>query len=258
MKDSPNATADPNADTRCVNIERLPIAYQEVDAKGVITCANQSACRILQRERGEIVGKTPWEFMAAEEIEASQEAFFSLMRTGEDPPTIRRTTITQTGEFRMYEFYRSVIQDSDGHPAGLRYAAIDITEGEFAREQAHRAQMWLESVLESVGEAVIVTDALGFIRYANTAVTELSGWTLGELSGKAIEKCLPMLSYSSADGSDLDFRMTVEKKWKGTAMVLDRDRRELRIEMSTSPILDKENGYTIGVVSILRRAAEAG
>jgi PAS domain S-box-containing protein len=255
MSETTIATAAANADSHSEDIERFPIAYMEMDVNGTITCANRIAGRVFERSREEMVGKTPWEFMAAEEIENSREAYFSLMRTGGDPPPVRRTVITQKGEFRTYDMHRTLITDAEGRPAGMRYAAVDITAGELAREQAHRSQMWLESVLESVAEAVLVTDALGFIRYANPAATELSGWTLSELTGKAIEKCLPLLSCSSPTGAPLNFRMTVEKKWKGTATVLDRDRKELRLEISTSPIIDKENGYTIGVVSVLQRVA---
>lgn len=242
-------------DARTEEIDQLPIAYFEMNARGVITCANLSACRIFQRPREEMVGKTPWEFMAPEDIEISQEAFFDLMRTGEEPTAIRRTLITQTGDFRTYELHRTVILDAEGHRAGLRYAAIDITEARIEHERAHRARMWLESVLASVGEAVIVTDALGFIRYVNPATVELSGWEAEEMVGKAVEKCLPVLSYASSSGdrTPLNFRMTVEKKWKGVVTVLDHGRNELKLEISTSPILDRERGYTIGVVSILRR-----
>jgi hypothetical protein len=40
--------------------------------------------------------------------------------------------------------------------------------------------------------------------------------------------------------------------------VLDRARHELRVEISTSPIVDKERSFTIGVTSVLRRVEEAG
>ena len=35
--------------------------------------------------------------------------------------------------------------------------------------------------------------------------------------------------------------------------MLDRERREVRVDITTSPIVDKENGITTGVVSVVRR-----
>ena len=52
--------------------------------------------------------------------------------------------------------------------------------------------------------------------------------------------------------------MALESRTKGIATLLDRERRELRVEISTSPIIDKESGFTTGVVTLLRRVEEAG
>ena len=46
---------------------------------------------------------------------------------------------------------------------------MDVTEAHLAQEEARNAQLWLESILDSLAEAVIVTDALGFIRNVNPA-----------------------------------------------------------------------------------------
>ncbi len=247
---APPGNAAPDA------IEELPLAYFEMDAQGVITRANRVACSLFQREREGIVGKSPWEFMAFDEIEMSREDYFSLMQGGKEPPAVRRALYTRNGEFRTYEMYRSLIRDAQGKPTGLRHAAIDVTEAQIAHEQAHQARLWLESVLESVAEAVVVTDSLGFVRYVNPAAEELSGWKSAELFGKVIEKGLPLLSYVSADHSPLSHSMALEKRCKGVGVVLNRMRKEVKVEISTSPILDKENGFTIGVVRVLRHREE--
>ena len=101
----------------------------------------------------------------------------------------------------------------------MRIAGVDVTEAHGAHEEAHRARMWLESVIESVAEAVIVTDALGFVRSIDQAATDLTGWTLLEIVGKAIERAMPVLSYSSADNKTLDFRVALTRRCHGTATV---------------------------------------
>jgi PAS domain S-box-containing protein len=132
--------------------------------------------------------------------------------------------------------------------------SFDVTEAERANEEAFQSRLWLESVLESVSDAVIVMDALGFVRYLNPAAEFLSGWTSAELKGMVIEKGLPLLSYHSADSSELSFRIAIDRTSNGVAVLLDRNRKELKVEISTSPIVDKDKGYTIGVVSVLRPA----
>jgi PAS domain S-box-containing protein len=180
------------------------------------------------------------------------------MESGEKPPVIYRSIYNKDGVYRTYEMHRSLIHDVQGHPAGLRYMCIDVTEAQSVHEEAHQARQWLESVLASVADAVIVTDALGFVRYVNPAAEELCNWKPEELIGKVIDKELPLLSYSSTDLGFLNHRVTLERRTKGMATILDSARQELRVEMSTSPILDKESGFTTGVVGVLRRVEEAG
>jgi hypothetical protein len=51
----------------------------------------------------------------------------------------------------------------------------------------------------------------------------------------------------------LNFTMALEGHCRGIATILDRQRRELRLEIRTSPILEKGTGYTTGVVTVLSR-----
>ncbi len=237
-------------------IEELPVAYFELNVVGVVTCANRAA-RILHHDHeSDLVGRDIWEFVAEDEKTLGRKAFLAIMASGEEPPVIRRSLYNGVNEFRTYEMYRSLICDSEGRPAGMRYAYIDVTEAQIAHEETQKARQWLESVLASIAEAVIVTDGLGFVRTVNPAAEELLGWKAEEMIGKVIEKGMPVLAYTSSEQKSLTHRIALEKRTRGIATVLDRERRQLRVEISTSPILDKENSFTMGVVSVLRRMEE--
>ena len=139
---------------------------------------------------------------------------------------------------------------------GVRGATIDVTETQVAQEKAYHARIRLESVLDSMPDAVLTTDSLGFVRSVNPATEALFGWKAAELQGKVIEKAISLLSYSSVDNVKLSFNMALQTRSKGIATLLDSERRKLRVEISTSPVVDKENGYTIGVVSLMRRVQD--
>jgi PAS domain S-box-containing protein len=258
MNEIPVNLPVPPCDSALDILEELPVAYIELDAEGLVICANRAARALYPREHGEIAGKFLWTLMPAAEKKLSRAAFFKIMESGENPPPIRRTAYTSAGEYRTFELHRSLIRDAQGRPSGVRWVSFDVTEAQLAHEEAHQARQWLESVLESIAEAVIVTDALGFLRTVNRAAEELLGWKAEELIGKMVEEGLPLLSYSSADQRPLTHRIALEGRTKGIATVLDRARREMRVEISTSPIVDKERGFTTGVASVLRRVEEAG
>ncbi len=238
-------------------IENLPLAYVEANAQGICVYVNRLGRAMSAPEMGEIVGKFLWDMLPADQREISRAAFLAIMESGEKPPVIYRSIYTKDGIYRTYEMHRSLIHDAQGHPAGLRYVSIDVSEAQTAREEARQALQLLENVLASVAHAVIVTDALGFVRYLNPAAEELCGWKAKELTGKVIDQEFSLLSYSSSDLLSFSHRVTLERRTKGIATILDSARRPLRVEISTSPIVDKENGITTGAVAMLRRVEDS-
>jgi PAS domain S-box-containing protein len=131
-----------------------------------------------------------------------------MMSSGVEPPITRRS-LYSNGEFRTYELHRTLIRDAEGRPKGVRAVTFDVTETQIAHEEAHRAHMWLESVVHSMSEAIVITDALGFIRSVNPATEALFGWRAAELEGKVVEKAFPLLAYSSESSKTLTFNMAL-------------------------------------------------
>jgi PAS domain S-box-containing protein len=237
-------------------IDELPIAYVEVDDRGVITRSNRTARALHSNSDEEIAGRTVWEFAPEGQAQTDREAFFAMMSSGVEPPITRRS-LYSNGEFRTYELHRTLIRDAEGRPKGVRAVTFDVTETQIAHEEAHRAHMWLESVVHSMSEAIVITDALGFIRSVNPATEALFGWRAAELEGKVVEKAFPLLAYSSESSKTLTFNMALDSQSRGIATFIDRERREMQVEISTSPVVDKDSGFTIGVVSVMRKVGDA-
>jgi len=106
--------------------------------------------------------------------------------------------------------------------------------------------------MHSVAEAVILTDALGVIRSVNPAAEKLSGWSANELMGMAIDEILPVQA-RPCGGSVLDLQVMLQLPWSGAATVMTRQRHQVKVQISTSPILNKNNDSVSGVTAILRR-----
>lgn len=241
-------------------VDELPLPYIEMDANGIVTRVNRATLALHPSEHGELVGNKAWDFMLAREKETSHNSYLALMESGNEPAPVYRTLYDRTGKYRIYELHRKLMRDGEGRPSGIRMICVDVTESKKDLEEEHRARMWLEGVIASLSDAVIVTDTLGFIHTVNPAAEELLGWTAEELTGRVIEDRMPLrFDSSSAEGSDPPgYRMTLEQRFKGVAIAMNRDREEIKVEIGTSPIWDKESGTTIGVVSVLRRVRDAG
>jgi PAS domain S-box-containing protein len=246
------AAARHAARTPTLNIDHLPLPYVEMDAQGIITRANRATLALHHPEQGELIGKSAWDLLAIDEKTRSTAAFLSLMASGEDPPVICRSIFVRSGRFRTYEIHRSMIRTTGGKPAGMRMIFMDVTERKNALEEAQRNCEWLENAMHSVAEAVILTDALGVIRSVNPAAEKLSGWSANELMGMAIDEILPVQA-RPCGGSVLDLQVMLQLPWSGAATVMTRQRHQVKVQISTSPILNKNNDSVSGVTAILRR-----
>jgi PAS domain S-box-containing protein len=238
-------------------LDDIPVAYVEIDTQGVITRANRAARLFHSESERELIGRSIFEFSPAQEVDADRAAFLAMLESGDDPKPIRRALYRDHGGFRTIELHRTLMRDAVGRVSGVRSVSIDVTEAQMAHEDAHQARQWLESVLEAIAEAVIVTDALGFVRTLNPAAERLFGYKSAELVGKPIEKGLPILCYSDTAAAPPSFSMAIQKPLKVLVTMLDRERNEMKVEIGTSPILDKETGYILGVVSVWRRLDHA-
>jgi len=219
--------------------------------------ANRAALVLHHPDHGNLVGKSIWEFVAVDEKESSRTAFQAQMQAGGAPPVITRNIFDRSGKFRTYQLHRALLRDAAGNPAGMRLVGVDVTETAQALEEARRTCQWLESAMVSMRDAVILTDALGVVRSVNPAAGELVGRAAQELIGLTIEEALPVPDGRPADAT-LDHRIAIEQHWRGTATVLSQDGERTRIEISTSPIIDNDNGSLSGVVAILRKIDNEG
>jgi PAS domain S-box-containing protein len=238
-------------------LDQLPVACIDLSADGKVARANLLGCAIFQMKREELIGMGAWELMATEEVEMSRAAFFAVIHSNEDPPPIRRTFYAKNGEYHTYDMFRARILDSQGQTVGLRYILIDITKTEHEQKELAQKYHWQESMLASVSEAIIAFDALGFICYVNPAAEKLSGCSAQDLIGQLVEKKLPLQSFASLDENPLSHRAQLDKPCKGTATVLNGKGEAIPLEICTSPILDKQSGSILGVVSVVRQRTGA-
>jgi PAS domain S-box-containing protein len=236
-----------------LDIDDLPLPYAEIDAHGIVTRANRAARVLHHPEQGELIGKSGWDLMAIREKDSRSAAFLSQMASGDDPPVITRSLFNRSGSFRTYEMHRSMLRDAQGQPSGMRVIFVDVTDSKNALEEAARTAHWLRSAMQSVSDAVILTDTLGVIYSVNPAAEALSGLTANELSGRIIEDAFPLRAYEFIDGPPLDHRSAIESRCRGIATLLVRGSKQVKVEISTSPVIDEGNGSVAGVALLMRK-----
>ncbi len=229
-------------------IEELPLPYLELDRRGVVTSANRATRALHHPDHGELIGKLAFSMVAHDEEELCMAEFASLMESGEEPPIVLRAICDRTGRYRTYQLHRSILRDAEGRPTGMRLTGVDVSEAQRALEETRRRSLWLESVLDSMHEAVIATDAIGFITGVNPAAEELLGWKAAELVGKTIEEGIQVRGFETTDKAYITFVRGLDSRHDGLTTLVGRDGRTITVRIWSSPVLDKGTGAVKGVV----------
>jgi PAS domain S-box-containing protein len=236
------------------SFDALPTPIIDCDRNGVMISLNLAAQNLEQAHGIVFLGREIWTLVAPEHRPGNKSSFFIMMeRGGEEPPRIRRSLDMPNGGFRTYQISRAFLRDQQGQIAGLRMVLSDVTEHAAAHQREKTARLWLESVTDALAEAVIVTDALGFIRFANPAAALLTEWQEKELLHMTISQAIPILSYSRAEGVPFNYRLVLERRSSGIITFLTKSQRQATAAFSTAPVLDKIQGSTTGVSYVFRK-----
>jgi PAS domain S-box-containing protein len=132
----------------------------------------------------------------------------------------------------------------------------DLLESE---ERAREARDWLQTIIGSIGDGVIVTDAEGKVTMVNGVAQSLTGWKQHEAQGLPLKEILPITNEESgATVENPVTRVLREGRIVGLAnhtQLETRDGKQIPIDDSAAPVRDKAGTIT-GVVLVFRDISE--
>jgi diguanylate cyclase (GGDEF)-like protein/PAS domain S-box-containing protein len=145
------------------------------------------------------------------------------------------------------------VRDGAGRIVGYEGTISDITERKRAEQAIHAEKDRAHVTLQSIGDAVITTDAGGRIDYLNPVAERLTGWTIGEARGRAIGEVLQLID----EATRKPVAYTLDRVLHAGETCLPSDRNvlvnrrgeELAIQDTASPIRSRE-GVAIGAVIV--------
>jgi PAS domain S-box-containing protein len=117
----------------------------------------------------------------------------------------------------------------------------------------------LAVTLDSIGDAVIATDAEACVTLLNPVAQELTGWTQEEAFGRPIDDVFQIINKDSRQAATIPVALTLSHgKVQGLAnhtVLVSRDAREFDIADSCAPIRDAA-GTVVGAVLVFRNVTE--
>ncbi len=135
----------------------------------------------------------------------------------------------------------------------------DVTESKLAEQQLFDEKERAQVTLQSIGDAVITTDAEGLVDYLNPVAESLTGWPRSEAQGQSLSQVFPIIDeYSGEPVVDPVARCLAEGEiidLSHHTLLCSRDGAQYSIQDSAAPIRDRE-GNIQGVVLVFSDVTE--
>ncbi|MBW1675580.1 MAG: response regulator [Deltaproteobacteria bacterium] len=140
------------------------------------------------------------------------------------------------------------------------HTAIEIALYKHEMERKLKeSEQWLSTTLKSIGDAVIATDANGFVTFMNPVAEALTGWKQEDVAGKPLSEVFNIINEETGkQAEDPATRVLREGFVVGLAnhtVLIAKDGMRRPIDDSGAPIRD-DKGNIIGVVLVFRDITE--
>ncbi len=141
----------------------------------------------------------------------------------------------------------------------LRAVTASKAELERAQDLLRESEQRWATTLSSIGDAVISANLSGNVVFMNAVAEELTGWTLGEATGKPVKEIFNIVNEQSRLRVEDPVAKVLEKglivELANHTVLVRKDGTDLPIDDSGAPIMNKEGKIT-GVVLIFRDITE--
>jgi diguanylate cyclase (GGDEF)-like protein/PAS domain S-box-containing protein len=179
-----------------------------------------------------------------------------FMRTVESEGEIRNAEFcmrTKDGQQVVILENARAVRDAGERITGYEGTIANITERKRAEQAIFAEKERAQVTLQSIGDAVISTDAEGRIEYINPVAESLTAWSLAEARGRPIGEVLNLVNEITREPIENPLVCALGRGETGPAadhsVLITRAGQEVAIQESAAPICDRQ-GRVIGAVIV--------
>jgi PAS domain S-box-containing protein len=224
----------------------------EVDSKGIYTYVSPQVETLLGYKPQEIMGKSPFDLMSAEEAQRVGNIFTQLV--GKQAPllAIKNTNICKDGSIKILETNGAPFFSENGELLGYRGIDRDITEREHVEQILRESEEKFRSITTSAQDAIIMMNSEGIISYWNVAAEKIFGYTQEEAVGNVLHSLITPERFLAAHNIGFShFKKTGEGPLIGKTIevaAFRKDGTEFPVEISISATMVDGLFNAIGII----------
>jgi diguanylate cyclase (GGDEF)-like protein/PAS domain S-box-containing protein len=145
------------------------------------------------------------------------------------------------------------VRDTGDRIVAYEGTIANITERKRAEQAVFAEKERAQVTLQSIGDAVISTDAEGRIEYINPIAESLTAWSLDEARGRPIADVLNLVNEITREPIENPLNFALGRSENGGSadhsVLITRSGQEVAIQESAAPICDRQ-GRVIGAVIV--------
>ena len=158
-----------------------------------------------------------------------------------------------------WSYSYSPLFGADGSVEGVLDVAFDTTEAVLAQKRLQESEARAVRILQSIGDAVIVTDADSNVVRVNPVAERLTGWSQQEAQDAPLSRIFRIVNETTREPVDIPsekaMRLGEVVGLANHTILVARDGSEINIDDSGSPIRD-EDGKILGGVLVFRNISD--
>jgi PAS domain S-box-containing protein len=127
--------------------EDAPVAYHEIDNRGVLINVNRAECELLGYEKGQVLGRSVWELVAPEHQQESEQSVLRKLAGRQPLAPFFREYIRHDGKRLILNIHENLIRARSGEILGIRSTLLDVTEQHAAEQELRRLNADLDRLV---------------------------------------------------------------------------------------------------------------
>ena len=232
-------------------INNSPTVVFMKDEQGRYVYVNETLERSFNVKSEVLLGQTDFDWLPKEIAKIVTENDATVLATQQ---TLQYAETVPAPDGRAYHWLTLKFPFRD--QAGHRYVggiAIDITERQQMEETLFQEKELAQVTLDSIGDAVITTDAIGQIRYLNPVAEVLTGWREQDAQGIPLTQVFKIFHETTRVPVENPIEIALREdrivELANHTILIARDGREIAIDDSAAPIHDR-SGQIVGAVLV--------
>ena len=255
------ASARASEGRKAAILEAALDAIITMDSEGKVVEWNPAAESIFGHRREAVVGRDMAELIVPPSLrQRHYQGLAHFLATGEGPVLRRRLELTALrADGTEFPIELAITPITAADPILFTAYVRDITSVKQAEQTLRAQREWLQVTLQSIGDAVIATDASGRVVFMNPIAEGLTGWRQREAEGRPLTEVFHIVRERSRQPADNPvarvLRDGVVVGLANHTLLIARDGIERPVDDSAAPIRDAEGSIT-GVVLVFRDVTE--